>query len=582
MDRNVLILYSDNDEPWLKRLRNQIDVLVKSGGFGITIDLRSEKDIESNENWYPDLEPLMDKANLIILMVSDAFLSSPLMQYERVKERLKRKQRGGFPIFLISLYKSGWRRFSWMKNLPVWPGGGKYLSDLKESAAERELSDVAERTAMKLKLKTPISEGLLAFLGLKWVGPAKDLVFEPAKRLNVISGNNGYGKTFLLENALWALTGDWFKYTTLPRENPAGGDATIDIQLMTRSGTRGEIESVKYDSIGKYWPGAEDGKNASALVVYARIDGSFEVWDPVRGKSEPPPGFGEPESPLKFSSRDILFSGIDEINEKGRKRQICNGLITDWGNWQQTADSPFNVLASVLEIFAGSQAEPLIPGPLVNIPGDSRLMPSLTHSYGNVPVIHAASSVQRIVSLAYLLVLTWVEHKKACKGNNSYKNMVVLIDEIESHLHPQWQRTIIPALLEVQKYLDDELEIQFLVTTHSPMVMASLEPVFDDERDKLFHLELEIDEIVLKEYPYLKQGRVDNWFTSDVFGLAQARSLEAEEAIEDANSIQHEEKPDPGEVLEIHKRLTKYLGSFDTFWHRWVYFAEKIIGKNQI
>lgn len=317
-------------------------------------------------------------------------------------------------------------------------------------------------------------------------------------------------------------------------------------------------------------------------MVYARIDGSFEVWDPVRARLEPPLDFAEPESPLKFASRDDIFNGIAEINEKGRKRQICNGLIADWANWQRNPDSPFKVLESVLERFSGHQVEPLIPGPLVNIPGDSRDMPSLIYPYGTVPVIHAASSVQRVVSLAYLLVLTWVEHQKACKGNNTYKNMVVFIDEMESHMHPRWQRTIIPALLEVKKYLDSELEIQFLVTTHSPMVLASLEPVFDDKKDKLFHLELETDEIILKEYPYLKQGRADHWLTSDVIGLAQARSLEAEEAIEDADRIQHEEKPDPAAVLAIHKRLTKYLGNFDNFWHRWVYFAEKIIGKKQI
>ena len=33
-----------------------------------------------------------------------------------------------------------------------------------------------------------------------------------------------------------------------------------------------------------------------------------------------------------------------------------------------------------------------------------------------------------------------------------------MIDELEAHLYPKWQRTILPALIEVQKYLADELE----------------------------------------------------------------------------------------------------------------------------
>ena len=43
---------------------------------------------------------------------------------------------------------------------------------------------------------------------------------------------------------------------------------------------------------------------------------------------------------------------------------------------------------------------------------------------------------------------------------------IVLIDEIELHLHPQWQREVLPAL---QKTFPN---IQFIVTTHSPQVLS--------------------------------------------------------------------------------------------------------------
>ena len=45
---------------------------------------------------------------------------------------------------------------------------------------------------------------------------------------------------------------------------------------------------------------------------------------------------------------------------------------------------------------------------------------------------------------------------------------VLLIDEIENHLHPTWQRRVIPALLEVFPGL------QIFATTHSPFVVAGL------------------------------------------------------------------------------------------------------------
>ena len=56
---------------------------------------------------------------------------------------------------------------------------------------------------------------------------------------------------------------------------------------------------------------------------------------------------------------------------------------------------------------------------------------------------------------------------------------VVLIDEIELHLHPRWQRDIIPALKKTFP------NCQFIVTTHSPQVISHVHPqgVFILERD---------------------------------------------------------------------------------------------------
>ncbi len=45
---------------------------------------------------------------------------------------------------------------------------------------------------------------------------------------------------------------------------------------------------------------------------------------------------------------------------------------------------------------------------------------------------------------------------------------ILLVDEIENHLHPSWQRRVIPAL---QKYFPN---VQIFATTHSPFVVAGL------------------------------------------------------------------------------------------------------------
>ena len=46
---------------------------------------------------------------------------------------------------------------------------------------------------------------------------------------------------------------------------------------------------------------------------------------------------------------------------------------------------------------------------------------------------------------------------------------IVVIDEIELHLHPEWQRMIIPALRKTFP------KVQFIITTHSPHVIQNIE-----------------------------------------------------------------------------------------------------------
>lgn len=151
-----------------------------------------------------------------------------------------------------------------------------------------------------------------------------------------------------------------------------------------------------------------------------------------------------------------------------------------------------------------------------------------------------------------------------------------MVDELEAHLHPKWQRTILPALIDVQQYLADELEVQFIVATHSPLVMASVETLFSDESDKLFQIVLNRDnaDAVLTEECFIKYGQVNSWLTSPIFNMGQARSTAAEEAINMAKRLQLEDEPSDDAVKSVHERLVQSLSQTDSFWPRWIYFAE--------
>jgi predicted ATP-binding protein involved in virulence len=52
--------------------------------------------------------------------------------------------------------------------------------------------------------------------------------------------------------------------------------------------------------------------------------------------------------------------------------------------------------------------------------------------------------------------------------NPLHGNGIVLIDEIDVHLHPGWQRKVVPKLLDIFP------KVQFVVTTHSPVILTEI------------------------------------------------------------------------------------------------------------
>ena len=73
-------------------------------------------------------------------------------------------------------------------------------------------------------------------------------------------------------------------------------------------------------------------------------------------------------------------------------------------------------------------------------------------------------TIALIGDLARRLALANPEKKNPLEGSG-----IALIDEVELHMHPKWQRKIIPMLSETFP------NIQFIITTHSPQVLGELD-----------------------------------------------------------------------------------------------------------
>jgi len=183
-----------------------------------------------------------------------------------------------------------------------------------------------------------------------------------------------------------------------------------------------------------------------------------------------------------------------------------------------------------------------------------------------------------------MLLWAWKEHAIAAKnlGETRTRQVTLLIDEIESHLHPRWQRTILQSILNLAKLQHATAEIQLIAATHSPLVLASAEPLFNDETDAWFDLDLQIETenrptAKLTRREFIRRGEISNWLTSEAFDLKSARSLPAELAIEAAKDLLRSANPTRQKVSQVDKLLREAsLPDIDPFWVRWGAFVDSL------
>lgn len=424
---------------------------------------------------------------------------------------------------------------------------------------------------------------MLGSLHLANVGPAPQMEAKFASRLNLITGDNGLGKSFLLDIAWWALTRRW------PAEvNPKlvsglmarpRGPGTASIAFHFDGTSKPEEYVSEFDRKAQAWTGRPGRPSNPGLVLYAQADGSFSLWDPARNywRTRGDTDVAERQPAYVFSPREV-WEGL-----KAGEVVLCNGLIADWASWQKEDAEAIDWLTDVLAELS-PPGDILRPGALVRVGiDDVRDIPTIRMPYGDVPVVHASAGIRRIVALAYLLVWAWREHYRASQqlDQPSAKQVIFLIDEIEAHLHPRWQRQIVKPLLRIVQSLADEAQVQLIAATHSPLVPASMEPIFDPARDAWFDLDLVSDrdgpEVSLRKRDFFRRGDVSSWLTSEAFDLKEARSLEAEDALQEALSLlRADPKPPLAAFEQADAKLRASLPELDRFWIRWSALLEEM------
>jgi AAA domain, putative AbiEii toxin, Type IV TA system len=164
------------------------------------------------------------------------------------------------------------------------------------------------------------------------------------------------------------------------------------------------------------------------------------------------------------------------------------------------------------------------------------------------------------LGLGYQSVLAWVTDLAArlfAAFPNSPDPLaepcVVLVDEIDIHLHPRWQRTLLDEISDVFP------NAQFIVTAHSPLIVQAAPDA------NLAVLRRHGDRVAIEQAPdVVRHWRVDQILTSDLFGLPSARPAALDASLARRDELLGKDRltaDDEAELADLRERVGAMPGA---------------------
>ena len=322
----------------------------------------------------------------------------------------------------------------------------------------------------------------IALLDIYSLPPLENLIFRFDKQVNLFVGPNASGKSTILRSIkmlhsfaigeasppIWY--GDAGRITNVPANDESYGDlhlryASINpdqslIAMMASDDWPRDTSGVKWDAVPFL-------HTPAARINLPAMDFLGQMSAQTQGAE-----IGTPPMQLFGTYSDVFYSRqlgqvVDWLRSEGDNRRrgslqralhlgyscarsICPEVITDYAPYTYVEERDYGPFTSETIVHPdmgigtsdSSVSDPLYVGAL-------------------------SSGTQGTLLWIWALAIKMASHYSWTEGWEK-KPAILLIDEIENHLHPTWQRRVIPALLEHFPGL------QIFATTHSPFVVAGL------------------------------------------------------------------------------------------------------------
>ena len=323
-------------------------------------------------------------------------------------------------------------------------------------------------------------------------GPFDDITFEFDRQVNVFTGPNNSGKSTALHmlaeicvfpagipgKLLKTGHSEWgASFSVAGEERWVGGKIPFDMPsaqkvmtLLTEMGFTAFVPALRRSTDYRSDGPSIHLRNQAAFSISAQERYSTSSGELYIGSSRKPANslehlFGGAEStePELRKRYELIATDATMVSDESVIRQMID---LDYAAYRQGKPHIRRFIEQVASI--ASEITDGFPVEFLRVGQDEQgLFPEFQTPDGILPLNVLSQGTQSIIQWLAQFLFGYAQYYDYPE-NLAEKPGILLVDEIDAHLHPSWQRRIIPALT------GHFPNLQIFCSTHSPLMLAGL------------------------------------------------------------------------------------------------------------